>query len=213
MPRFLLPVWSRRVGALALAAACAGPAAALTLQGAAYIAPSTTIPPCGAVCGGFGTNILEIADGDTSNFNGFAGNEGLVGIINLDLLGAFDLTSFSLWNDINVLHEGVGTFRLRFYDAADAFLQTSATFTAPDGQFAPGVYSFASVANVGRVELEVLTLLNVPGGVCCRIEIREVAFEGQTAAIPEPETYALMLAGLGLVGAAARRRRAATRVR
>ena len=199
------PAWSLRVAALVVAAACAGPAAALTIQGAAYIAPSTTVPPCGAICGGFGTNILEIADGDTSNFNGFAGDEGLVGIIDLDLLGNFDLTSFSLWNDINVLHEGVGTFRLHFYDAADAFIQTSATLTAPDGQFAAGVYSFASVANVSRVELEVLTLLT--GGVCCRIEIREVAFEGQAAAIPEPETYALMLAGLGLVGAAARRRK------
>ena len=208
MSRFRLPVWSRCFGALVFAAACAGPAAALTLQGAAYIAPSTTIPPCGAVCGGFGTNILEIADGDSSNFNGFAGADNLLGTIDLDLLGNFDLSSFSLWNDINVLHEGVGTFRLHFYDAADAFIQTSATFTAPDGQFAAGVYSFASVANVSRVELEVLSLLT--GGVCCRIEIREVAFEGQTAAIPEPETYALMLAGLGLVGAAARRRKRAT---
>jgi hypothetical protein len=32
----------------------------------------------------------------------------------------------------------------------------------------------------------------------------------EVAAIPEPETYALMLAGLGLIGAAARRRRTAT---
>ena len=211
MPQRRLPAWARRLGALVFAAACAGPAAALTLQGAAYIAPSTTIPPCGAVCGGFGTNILEIADGDTSNFNGFAGADGLVGTIDLDLLGNFSLTSFSLWNDINVLHEGVGTFRLHFYDAGDAFIQTSSTFTAPDGQFAAGVYSFASVANVSRVELEVLSLLT--GGVCCRIEIREVAFEGQTAAIPEPETYALMLAGLGLVGAAARRRKRASPLR
>ena len=105
----------------------------------------------------------------------------------------------------------MGTFRLHFYDAADTFIQTSSTFTAPDGQVAAGVYSFASVANVSRVELEVLSLLT--GGICCRIEIREVAFEGQTAAIPEPETYALMLAGLGLVGAAARRRKRATTAR
>ena len=35
------------------------------------------------------------------------------------------------------------------------------------------------------------------------------ALRGQLAPIPEPETYALMLAGLGVVGWAARRRRAA----
>jgi len=203
------PSWACRVGALVFAAGCVAPAAAQTLQGPAFITASTTIPACGAVCGGFGTNILEIADGDTSNFNGWAGDENLVGIVNLDLLGTFTLTSFSLWNDINVIQEGVGDFRLNFFDAADAFISTSATFTAPVGQFAAGVYSFASVANVSRVELEVLTLLT--GGSCCRIEIREVAFEGQVAAVPEPETYALMLAGLGALGVVARRRRARSR--
>jgi hypothetical protein len=38
------------------------------------------------------------------------------------------------------------------------------------------------------------------------VENRSVAFA--VAAIPEPETYALLLAGLGLLGFAARRRRA-----
>ena len=86
-------------------------------------------------------------------------------------------------------------------------LGTSTTFTAPDGQVAAGVYNFATVANVSRVDLEVLTLLT--GGVCCRIEIREVAFQGQnTAAIPEPGTWGLLLGGFGLAGAMLRRRRA-----
>ncbi len=194
-----------RLCVLIVGAACAGPVAALTLQGATFIAPSTTIPTCGAICGGFGSNILEIADGNTSNFNGWAGADNQVGTIKLDLLGNFDLTSFSLWNDINVFHEGVGDFRLRFYNATNALLSTSSTFTAPDGQFAAGVYNFASVANVSRVDLEVLTLLT--GGVCCRIEIREVAFQGQNStAVPELGTWALMLGGFGLAGAMLRRR-------
>jgi hypothetical protein len=39
-------------------------------------------------------------------------------------------------------------------------------------------------------------------------EFASGALRGQLAPIPEPETYALMLAGLGVVGWSARRRRA-----
>ncbi|CAN5161890.1 hypothetical protein BH11PSE9_BH11PSE9_16560 [soil metagenome] len=46
---------------------------------------------------------------------------------------------------------------------------------------------------------------NLPAG---RVLIDDV-YLGVTAAVPEPETYALMLAGLGVVGALVRRRRAA----
>lgn len=38
------------------------------------------------------------------------------------------------------------------------------------------------------------------------IALSEVTFQGAVAAVPEPEPYALMLAGLGLVGFATRRR-------
>lgn len=186
-------------------------AAALTIQGASFITPSTTIPGCSfAECNVFGSNILAIADGVSTDFNGWAGASGQIGTIKLDLAGNFDLSSFSLWNDININREGVGDFRLRFYDAADSFLGLSSTFTAPIGQSAPGVYSLAPVSNVSRVDLEVLTLLT--GGACCRIEIREVAFEGVNsgavnAPIPEPGTWALMLGGFGVAGAMLRRRR------
>lgn len=193
----------RWTGALLVAGASCAPAAALTLQGPAFVAPSTALPTCGSVCGGYGNDILQIADGDTSNLNGWAGDEGVVGIIRLDLLGNYDLTSFSLWNDINVVREGVGDFQLHFYGPSDNLIQSSVVYTAPIAQFAAGVYTFASVANVSRVDLEVLTLLT--GGACCRIEIREVAFEGEVAAVPEPSTWALM--GLGIAGLAARRRR------
>ncbi len=182
-----------------LGCAASANAAPITLQGSAYILPSTLLPTCGGPCLGYGTNILEIADGDTSNFNGWAGADGVVGIIRLDLLGgSYELDSFSLWNDLNVVHEGVGDFQLHFYNAAGQFISSSAVYTAPIGQVGPGVYSFAPVPNVGIVELEVLTLLT--GGSCCRIEIREVAF---TAV---PEASASLLVALGAAALAGRRR-------
>lgn len=183
-----------RSAALGLATAMlvAEPAAATTIQGPAYISASTTIPL-------FYGAIGQISDGDTSNFNGWAGANFTLGVVKLDLLGNFDLNSFSIWNDINILREGVGDFRLHFYSDVDTLISTSSAYTAPISQFAAGVYNFATVHDVSRVDLEVLTLLT--GGVCCRIEIREVAFNGEpstASAIPEPATLALL--GLGMAG-------------
>ena len=195
-----------------LALAGAQPAAAALLQGSAYIQATTSMPACGAICGGVGSNINQIADGDTSNLNGWAGADGLVGVIKLDLLGTYDITSFSLWNDINVWREGVGDFQLHFYDDSNALISTSARYTAPISTFAAGVYNFAAVQGVSRVDLEVLTLLT--GGVCCRIEVREVAFNGEPsggAVVPEPNGAALAGLGLALLGAQARLRRTVRR--
>jgi hypothetical protein len=182
--------------------AASASAAPITLQGSAYLLPSTTLPNCGGPCLGYGTNILEIADGDVSNFNGWAGADGATGIIRLDLLGgSYDLDSFSLWNDLNVVHEGVGDFQLHFYDAADQLIGSSSVYTAPIGQVGPGVYGFAAVQDVARVDLEVLTLLT--GGSCCRIEIREVAF----TAVPEPSASLMVVLGAAALSAPAGLRR------
>lgn len=141
--------------------------------GGALITPSTLLANSG-----LGFTIDEIADGITSDafpYNGFAAAVGNTGTIQLDLANAYNLTAFSLWNDINVFQEGISQFRLDFYDASNAFISSSAIFVGPFGQQAPQTYSFAPVIGVKRVDLVVLTLNN---SGCCgqRLEIREVEF-------------------------------------
>ena len=176
---------------------------AATIQGSSFITASTSIAPCAiSICGGFGTDINQIADGDSSNFNGFAGEDGVIGIINLDLIGNFNLNSFTLWNDLNVNREGVETFMLHFFDASGNLIQSTSTLIAPVSQPAPETYTFATVQNVSMVELETLTLLT--GGTGSRIEIREVAFDGSP--VPLPISLWLFASGLlGLVGLARRK--------
>ena len=43
---------------------------------------------------------------------------------------------------------------------------------------------------------------------CCVVREGALSLRGITAAVPEPETYAMLLAGLGVMGAVARRRKA-----
>jgi hypothetical protein len=82
--------------------------------------------------------------------------------------------------------------------------------SVPDRSSLPGGASFASVIGAGSIPVlatgignasNLDVIIGSAGGSFTEPEPPPVA------AIPEPETYALMLAGLGLVGAVARRRR------
>lgn len=168
----------------ALVVSFASAASAVPINGPAQITPSTTLASSGA-----GYTINQIADGitsDASPFNGFAAVPGQVGTIRLDLDAVYDLTSFVLWNDINVFAEGVSTFRLEFFDAANVSLGVTPVLTAATSVVAAQTFSLGSgVAGVKRVDLIVLTL---NPSSCCgpRLEIREVAFNGDvpTPAVP-----------------------------
>lgn len=144
----------------------------------------------------------QINDGivsDAPPFNGYASGFGAVsGRITLALDQPYDLSSFVLWNDINISAEGVRSFKLVFEDAGGGALGSTGTYTAVS-QFAPQTYSFASVVSgVKTVHLDVLTS-------SLQIEIRELAFNG-TPAVPEPATWALWLAGAAVMVGLKRRR-------
>jgi len=182
--------------ATAAAVACAAATHATEIHTVAFVA-STDLQP---FVYGKTFVIGEINDGNVSDappYNGFAANGIPTGRITFTFAQTWDLTTLTIWNDINVWNEGVRSFKLSFEDAAGAALGTTATYSAVS-QYAPQSYSFATVAGVKRVHMDVLSSNT-------QIELREVTFNGTAAAVPEPGAWALM--GLGLVGVAAAVRR------
>ena len=143
--------------------------------------------------------IDQLHDGITADspFNGFASNS-KSGSITLALDQVYDLQSFVLWNDINVFNEGVRSFELHFLDAGNTQIGSSGLLSAVS-QLAPQTYSFGTVAGVKSVVLDVST-------ASLQIEIRELAFNGNVSAVPEPASAVLVLAGLAAIAASAGRR-------
>lgn len=190
------------VAALAVSAGFATSANAALIMGPSQISASASLPLYAPAF-----PVSALADGITAENNALNGYAASVnqGVITLDLIGIFDLESFVLWNDVNVLAEGIKDFKLRFYDDADALIGTSETFVGPQGQLLPETYVFATpFRGVSKVELDVLS---AHVGVVNHIEIREVAFNSAPP-IPEPSTWAMLTGGLGLLAAGLRRRSA-----
>lgn len=190
-----------------LAVASLAPAARAEYIGGSQLTPSSSLIAEAPFV------LSQIADGITSDappYNGFVSNV-TSGTIRFGLDRTYTLDGFVLWNDINVLGEGIAQFRLDFLDNNLVLIGSTATLTAPQGQIDPATYAFNPVSGVSNVDLVVLSA-NV--GVATRIEIREVGFLGSTAAVPESGSAGLlalgMLGGLGVLGVARRRHGPAT---
>jgi hypothetical protein len=194
----------------------AGVAQAFSLISERQIIPSTNLPTLKLSSGFFPIN--QIADGITRDglfptfpgpFNGFA-SPAATGTITLDLVGEFNLSSFILWNDINVFQEGIKDFRLNFFTSSNSLIPVnfSTNFTAPITQVEAEEYVFGEVVpGVSGVELVVLSSQQSSSGIN-RIEIREVAFTGDpVASVPEPLTVFGSILGLGILGAVKQKRK------
>ena len=127
----------------------------------------------------------------------------LTGNFDFNLGGAYSIESFALWNDPQSAGQGVNSFTL--LAASDAAFTTPTvlgSYSAVEGlgnantaqvfTFAPTTASYVRVQIVSNHGSTFVT------------GISEAAFE--VSAVPEAETYTMLLAGLGLVGFAARRR-------
>jgi hypothetical protein len=191
----------------------AGAAQAFSLISESQIIPSTNLPSLASF------PINQIADGITRDglfptfpgpFNGFA-SPAATGTITLDLVGEFNLSSFILWNDINVFQEGIKDFRLNFFTSSNSLIPInfSTNFTAPITQVEAEEYVFGEVVpGVSRVDLVVLSSQESSLGGINRIEIREVAFTGDpVASVPEPLTVFGSILGLGILGAVKQKRK------
>lgn len=200
---------------------------AVLLAGANQASASTNL----VVNGGFEAQTVQNGQGfDTFN----AGTQGLTGwTIGLLPSASVDLVSNSYWNaasgnnslDLNglrkanisqVLSTVVGQLYTLSFDLAGNFHEGAPIKGLSVNIGSPGVYNFdttgRSETNMGWTHYSVLfvaekaqTTLSFSSLVSGRAG--PVLDNISVTAVPEPETYALMLAGLGLMATVARRRK------
>ena len=210
-------------------AACAVvlPASAVSAQ--AIFSPTAAVitlggPGFGSINDTFNHNgLLTNFTSDVTNFNTyiagnpkhslvFAGNEWFsndgsnAATVIYDLGSSRSFDRFALWNED---FAGVGSVQLSISSdnvTFTPFTSFNPVDTPNNTDYGPQVFSFGT--QTGRyVRFAATNCPQQPAGFnSCAIG--EVAFRAAGPAVPEPATWALMLAGFGLAGAAIRGRRA-----
>lgn len=88
---------------------------------------------------------------------------------------------------------------------ASGVVQARVTFGASDS-ISP-LQTFDNAAGLNNTAISQLSVVGVNGAFVAANSVNEIGSPGSIAAVPEPESYAMLLAGLGVVGAVARKRR------
>lgn len=155
-----------------------------------------------------------------TNPNGFGGSTLFQNSIDHGGLPALDaanigsIPTLSFWAKGDVSETGNVLFSLRYLGANGDILGTSgnqffqnllSTSSWSEIKYQAGAIPAGTVALMLEMNTAVGPLLSNRQNA---VLIDDINLSVMTAAVPEPQTYALMLAGLGLIGAAARRRRA-----
>jgi hypothetical protein len=152
--------------------------------------------------------VLDVSQGDLGVFNfGGSGRQALVYGIATDQLNfnfvVNGTNTPTTWNEVSI-RVGDGDFaeekwRVTFKDLSGAVLASQDVITSSGPVNGGATVSYSGGA-VHRVEI--LGIVYGSGGA-----VDDLTF-GNTPAVPEPGTWALMAAGLGLIGWGARRRKA-----
>jgi len=83
-------------------------------------------------------------------------------------------------------------------------LEANVTFSASDS--VSPYQTFDNAAGLNGTAISLFSVAGINGAFVAANDLSEIGSPGSIAAVPEPETYALLLAGLGLIGLVARKR-------
>lgn len=153
-----------------------------------------------------------IVDGETQVGTGTYGWNATAGGYRItDAVGAPDLDQYALFGDGNQLYQNLtfdaGSYLVNFYSfgTGTASVYEGLNLFQPVLNVNSGSFSSYSY-QIDLASQKSLRLFFSNTGADGDMGLDKVVISGVTAAVPEPETYAMMLAGLGAIGFMARRR-------